>query len=594
MKISSLLPSLLLALAPLAHSAPAQDPAAPEGASGIQSKQLSYAKKHMVAAANPHAVEAGLAILRKGGSAVDAAIATQLVLGLCEPQSSGIGGGAFMLFFDGRGVHAWDGRETAPAAVDEKLFLQADGSPVKRYEAIVGGRSVGVPGVMRMLEAAHKEHGKLPWASLFEPAIQLAQQGFALSPRLHKLLSDEPFLKRDPVAAAYFYDEQGKARPVGYLLKNPEYAASLRLLAAKGAAALHEGPLAQAIVDKVNKHAANPGKLSVQDMRDYRAKKREAVCLDYRKYTVCGMPPPSSGGIAVAQVLGMLEGRDMAALKPGAQGISAEAMHWISQAERLAYADRDHYAGDSDFVPLPGRGVAALLDKQYLKQRAALMGEKSLGQAAPGLPPFKPGANDKLAFGRDQSPELPSTSHFSIVDAQGHAVAMTTTIEDGFGARLMVGGFLLNNQLTDFSFVPADQHGPVANRVQGGKRPRSTMSPTLVFERDSKKLQLAAGSPGGPAIALYVIKTLVGVLDWKMDVQQAIALPNFGSRNGGMDVEEGAFDESVLQDLRQRGHQLRTWSMTSGLHAIERRMRDGESVWAGGADPRREGAARGD
>ncbi len=575
-------------------AASARDPQAPEGSSGFQHKQLAYADKYMVVAANPHAVEAGLQILRKGGNAIDAAIATQLVLGLCEPQSSGIGGGAFMLYFDGKQVDAWDGRETAPMAVDSKLFLQPDGKPLQRYEAIVGGRSVGVPGVMRMLEAAHKASGKLPWADLFAPAIKLAEQGFALSPRLHKLLQEEPFLKKDPLAAAYFYDEKGQPRPLGYLLKNPAYANTLRLLAKQGASALHEGPLAQHIVDKVRGHAANPGQLSLSDMAAYRPQKRTAVCTDYRQYTVCGMPPPSSGGIAVAQVLGMLEGFDMAALKPDAQGLQPQAVHLISQAERLAYADRDHYAGDTDFVPLPGRGIAALLDKQYLRQRAALIGDRSLGNAAPGMPPFEDKPAEKLAFGRDQSPELPSTSHFSIVDADGHAVAITTTIEDGFGSRLMVDGFLLNNQLTDFSFVPEDANGPVANRVQPGKRPRSTMSPTLVFERDSRRLQLAVGSPGGPAIALYVLKTLFGVLDWQLDIQQAVSLPNFGSRNGALDLEQGGFSVAQLDAQKAHGHQVREWPMTSGLHGIQRSTRDGRSVWAGGADPRREGVARGD
>lgn len=577
---------------PLAASAQAIDPLAPEAASGFTHKEAVTAKKFMVAAANPHAVQAGYSILKRGGSAVDAAIATQMVLTLCEPQSSGIGGGAFMLHFDGKGVQAYDGRETAPAAVDGKLFLNPDGTPLKRYAAIVGGRSVGVPGVLRMLELAHKEQGKLSWASLFEPAIKLAEEGFVVSPRLFKLLQDEPFLKQDPVAAAYYYDENGKPRPPGYLLKNPALAATLRTLAKEGAKAMYQGKIAQDMVAKVRNHPSNPGTLSLADIEKYQAKKRDAICTDYRQYTVCGMPPPSSGGIAVAQVLGILEGSKIASLKPQNGVPNIEALHLLSEAQRLAYADRDYYAGDTDFVPLPGRGVAALIDPQYLAKRATLLGDKSMGTAKPGAPPFAP--DTKLSWGKDQSPELPSTSHFSIVDSEGHAVAMTTTIEDSFGSRLMVNGFLLNNQLTDFSYVPQDETGLVANRVQAGKRPRSSMSPTLVFDKNTKKLQLAVGSPGGPAIIMFVAKVLVGVLDWNLTAQQAIALPNFGSRNGPTILETGFFTPEYIAALKAKGHTIVEYPMTSGLHGIMRRDSKGESVWVGGADPRREGIVMGE
>ncbi len=591
----SLLIALLAVLPltlPLASQAQSKDPHAPEGATGFEQKDTVTAKKFMVAAANPHAVNAGYQILKRGGSAVDAAIATQMVLTLCEPQSSGIGGGAFMLHFDGKGVQAYDGRETAPAEVDPKLFLNPDGTPLKRYAAIVGGRSVGVPGVLRMLELAHKEQGKLPWASLFEPAIKLAEEGFVVSPRLFKLLQDDPFLKQDPQAAAYYYDEHGKPRPPGYLLKNPVLAITLRSLAKEGAKAMYQGKIAQNMVAKVRNHASNPGSLSLADIEKYQAKKREAICTDYRQYTVCGMPPPSSGGIAVAQVLGILQHSNIASLKPVNGMPSVEALHLITEAERLAYADRDHYAGDTDFVPLPGRGVAALVDPQYLAKRASLLGDKSIGTAKAGNPPFAPEV--KLSWGKDQSPELPSTSHFSIVDSEGHAVAMTTTIEDGFGARMMVDGFLLNNQLTDFSFVPQDETGPIANRVQAGKRPRSSMSPTLVFDKNSKKLQLAVGSPGGPAIIMFVTKVLVGVLDWNLTTQQAIAMPNFGSRNGPTILESGFFTPETIDALKAKGHTVIEYPMTSGLHGIQRRESKGESVWVGGADPRREGVVMGD
>lgn len=581
-------------LLPISLTAVAQgiDPLAPEAASGFAQKESVSAKKFMVSAANPHAVQAGYSILKRGGSAVDAAIATQMVLTLCEPQSSGIGGGAFMLHFDGKGVQAYDGRETAPAAVDGKLFLSPDGTPMKRSAAIVGGRSVGVPGVLRMLELAHKEQGKLAWASLFEPAIKLAEEGFVVSPRLFKLLQGDPFLKQDPVAAAYYYDEHGKPRPPGYVLKNPALAATLRTLAKEGAKAMYQGKIAQAIVEKVRNHPSNPGSLSLPDLEKYQAKKRDAICTDYRQYTVCGMPPPSSGGIAVAQVLGILEGSNIASLTPQNGVPRLEALHLLTEAQRLAYADRDYYAGDTDFVPLPGRGVAALIDPQYLAKRATLLGEKSMGTAKPGSPPFAP--DSKLSWGKDQSPELPSTSHFSIVDSEGHAVAMTTTIEDGFGSRLMVDGFLLNNQLTDFSFVPQDETGLVANRVQGGKRPRSSMSPTLVFDKNTKKLQLAIGSPGGPAIIMFVAKVLVGVLDWNLTAQQAIALPNFGSRNGPTILETGFFSPEYIAALKAKGHTVIEYPMTSGLHGVMRGENKGESVWVGGADPRREGIIMGE
>lgn len=577
-------------------SVSATEPSAPEGESGFTQKSNVLAKKFMVAAANPYAAQAGYQILKRGGSAVDAAIATQMVLTLCEPQSSGIGGGAFMLHFDGKGVDAYDGRETAPAAVDGKLFLNPDGTAIKRMEAIVGGRSVGVPGVLRMLEMAHREHGKLAWASLFEPAIKLAEEGFTVSPRLHKLLQDERFLKLDAQAANYFYDAEGKPHPVGHLLKNPQLAATLRLLAKDGARAMYEGKLAQNMVAKVTGHSRNPGKLSLADIAGYQAKKRTAICSDYRQYRVCGMPPPSSGGAAVAQILGMLEHTQIAQERPQQGRPTTQALHLISEAERLAYADRDFYAGDSDFVPLPGRGLSALIDPAYLAARAALIQPQSIGTAKPGQPPFVPTEPElKLSWGQDQSPELPSTSHFSVVDAEGHAVAMTTTIEDGFGSRLMVDGYLLNNQLTDFSFLPQDENGPIANRVQAGKRPRSSMSPTLVFDKNSKKFQLAVGSPGGPAIIMFVSKVLVGVLAWDMSMQDAISMPNFGSRNGPVTLlESGAFTPAQVSALQAKGHQVQQYNLTSGLHGIMRATRNGETVYIGGADPRREGVALGD
>lgn len=562
---------------------------APEGSSGYTEKQGWVAQKFMVVAANPLAVHAGYEMLKAGGSALDAAIATQMVLGLVEPQSSGIGGGAFMLYFDGKKVKAYDGRETAPASANEKLFQTSDGKAMPYPDALIGGRSVGVPGVLRMLELAHRQYGKLPWPDLFAPAIRLANDGFAVSPRLAHLLVAEQNLKDDPDAAAYFYDSKGRARPAGYVLKNPALAATLKMIAVAGVDTFYTGKIAQNIVYKVRHHPHNPGGLTVQDMAGYQAKIRTPICSDYKLWTVCGMPPPSSGGIAVAQMLGILETKNMPALAPVAGVWNAEAAHLFSEAGRLAYADRNRYIADPDFVPLPDGGVAALLDKKYLQQRAALIGERSMGQARAGMP-FR----QQLGWGKDVSPELPSTSHISIVDADGHALSMTTTIENGFGSAQMVDGFLLNNELTDFSFESIDDDGPIANRVQAGKRPRSSMAPTLVFEKDSKKMVLAIGSPGGSAIINYVSKVLFATLDWGLNVQQAINLPNVGSRNGPTELEQGRAADSLVRQLEAKGHEVKMLEQTSGLHGIMRWSAHGADFWFGGADPRREGIARGE
>ena len=569
----------------------AQDTAqrAPEIATGYAEKAGWAARKYMVAAANPLAVEAGYQILRKGGSAIDAAIATQLVLTLVEPQSSGIGGGAFLMHYDGKKVQAFDGRETAPTAASERLFQNPDGTPVSRTAGVVGGRSVGAPGVLRMLELAHKQHGKLPWKTLFEPAIRLSEQGFAVSGRLNRLLTWDTHIRKDPFAATYFYDKDGQAWPVGHLLKNPALAKTLRAIARGGADAFYKGRIARDIAAKVKSHPTNPGLLSASDIAAYRPKLREPVCSDYRAFTVCGMPPPSSGGIAVAQMLGMFETRDMAKLAPtdGVPGV--DAVHLFAEVGRLAYADRNRYAADTDFVPLPGRGVPSLIDKTYLAQRASLIKERSMGEAPAGTPP---GMN--VAWGTDNAIETASTSHLVVVDGQGAGLSMTTTVEDAFGSRQMVGGFILNNQLTDFSFASRDANGPIANRVEPGKRPRSAMSPTIVFDKQSGKLVMAVGSPGGPAIINYVAKVLVGTLDWGLNVQQAISLPNFGSRNGPTELEAARFPQATTDALKARGHAVRHSEQNSGLHGIMRLPIHGEPWWFGGADPRREGVAKGD
>lgn len=562
----------------------------PEGASGYADKPGWNTRTFAVAAANPLATDAGYQMLKAGGSAVDAAIAVQMVLSLVEPQSSGIAGGAFLLHYDGHAVDAYDGRETAPALATENLFIKPDGKPMSFMEGVVGGRSVGVPGVLRMLEMAHQQHGKLAWNQLFQPAIALAERGFKVSARLHALLDSEQFLRKDPVAAAYFYDAAGQPWPVGHLLKNPELAQVLRGLATHGANGLHEGAVAQAIVDKVNHHPGNPGTLSLTDLAGYQAKKRQALCSDYvasgHQYRLCGFPPPSSGAIAIGQILGILNQTPASTLRPVDGLPSADWLHLYTEASRLAFADRDLYLGDPDFVAAPAGNWASLLEPAYLAGRARLIGVQSMGVAKPGTPG---GATTGYAPMANQ-PEY-GTSHISVVDAQGNALAMTTTIEGAFGSRQMVKGFLLNNELTDFSFAPTDAAGkPIANRVQAGKRPRSSMAPTLVFDKDSGQLVMSGGSPGGALIIHYTAKLLYGTLNWGMDVQQAISLPNFGATQGPTLLEENRFPADTVDSLRRKGHTVQTLNMTSGLQAI---MRTPAGYW-GGADPRREGVVMGD
>lgn len=565
---------------------------APEAASGYTEKAGWTSRNYMVAAANPLAVEAGYEMLKQGGTAIDAGIATQLVLTLVEPQSSGIGGGAFLMYYDGKKVQAYDGRETAPSKADEHLFQHPDGSPMSRVEGIVGGRSTGAPGVLRMLALAHREHGKLPWKTLFEPAIRLSEQGFAVSPRLHTLLAEDPYIRKDPSARAYFYAPEGNPWPVGHILKNPALAKTLHEIADGGADVFYTGHIARDIEAKVKSHPTNPGLLTAADIAAYQAKERPPVCNDYRAWTVCGMPPPSSGGIAIAQMLGMFENFDMKSLAPANGVPGTDAVHLFSEVGRLAYADRDKYAADTDFVPLPGRGIPALLDKNYLAQRAKLVNmQHSMGKAEAGHPP---GVETAWNWGMDNAIEAHSTSHIVAVDKYGAGFSMTTSVEDAFGSRQMVDGFILNNQLTDFSFASRDASGPIANRVEPGKRPRSAMSPTIVFDKKTGQFVEAVGSPGGPLIINYVAKVLVGTLDWSMDMQQAIALPNFGSRNGPTELEAGRFPAWEIQALKARGHRISIGEQTSGLQGIERVDLHGLPLWFGGADPRREGIAKGD
>jgi gamma-glutamyltranspeptidase/glutathione hydrolase len=570
------LASLLAAASLLAQAQVTQSQ--PEPPTGLTRKSLVTAGREMVAAGHPLAVDAGLRMLEKGGTAVDAMIATQLVLTLVEPQSSGLGGGAFLLYHDARrrSAVAYDAREVAPMGVTPALFLKADGKPVSFRDAVIGGRSVGVPGVPRLLELAHARHGKLDWKTLFEPAIALAEKGFPISPRLHSLLSVRENLADQPALKAYFFTADGAIKPAGTILKNPELARTLRLMAARGADAFYSGDVAADIVSAVRGHA-NAGTLSLEDLAGYRVRDVDLLCGGYRSWRLCGMPPSSSGGIAVLQIMGLLSRFDMAAVRP----LSAESVHLFSEAGRLAFADRSRHVGDDRFVEVP---TAGLVDAAYVAERSKLIrADRSMGIARAGTPPGL-----KVAYADDATDEVPGTSNIAVVDRHGNMVSMTTSIEAIFGSRIMVRGFLLNSHLTDFNFQPTEGGRAVANAVAPGKRPRSSMAPFLVYDAKGTP-EMAIGSPGGSYIINYVAKALVGVLDWKMDVQAAIALPNMGNQNGPTEIEKGTELEAVAPALRTMGHDVRAVDMPSGLTAIRRT----KSGWEGGADPRREGVARG-
>lgn len=545
-----------------------------------ETRQAALAERQMVAAANPIATAIGRDILRRGGSAVDAAIAVQLALTLVEPQSSGIGGGAFLLHYDSGAdkVTSYDGRETAPAAARDDLFLTRDGKPKPRDQMRFGGLAVGVPGVLGMMEIAHRDHGLLPWAALFEPTIALAERGFEISERLHRSIANDRTLKNFPAARAYFHDASGVPLAVGTRLRNPALAAVLRQIAADGVDAFYAGQVARDIAAAV-RGASNPGLMTESDLAGYQAKERPAVCGPYRLYKLCGMGPPSSGGIAVLQTLSLIQRFDMGLVAP----LSADAIHLIAEAERLAYADRAVHLADSDFVTVP---VEGLINRNYLATRSALISrDRSMGQAKAGeLPSRRTSLPTPLA-----EMEHPSTSHVGIIDDEGNAVAMTTSVGYAFGSRIFVHGFFLNNQLTDFSVLPMSGGRPVANRVEGGKRPRSSMSPTLVFDADGKLL-LTIGSPGGVDIIGFVAQALIAVLDWKLDVQQAINLPHFLNRNGATALEKDTHIVELRRALEAKGHEIQIETMTSGLHGLQ--IKDGRIV--GGADPRREGVALGD
>ncbi len=541
----------------------------------------TVAKRHMIAAANPHAAEAGLAMMRAGGSAVDAAIATQMVLGLVEPESSGIGGGAFMLVYDPRTKRttSFDGREMAPASATPTMFLDANGQPRTKPDAIPGGLSVGIPGVVKMLALAHKKYGKLPWAKLLEPAIKLADDGFPVGPKLARTIRNFTRGANMPDLKAHFYHADGTPLAEGEIYKNAEYAATLRKIAAEGPDGFYKGEIAQAIVDKVQHAPRQTGGMTLADLANYQAKERAPVCGPYRQYRICSMGPPSSGGIAVLQILGMLQRYTPEQLTPN----TVSGAHRCAQASRLAYADRAMYLGDPAFVDVPIRG---LTDQGYVQSRAALIDPaKDMGTATAGNPPQK-----HAALAPQVSPVLHGTSHMTIVDDSGEVIAMTTSVESVFGAEIMTRGFMLNNTLTDFSFQPVRDGKPVANAPAPGKLPLSAMSPTIVFDKKGNFL-VSVGSPGGPAIIDYVAQILIGILDAKMSPKEAISMPHEINMNGNTLLERSPTSDQLAAQLTAMGHTVQVPQVEgSGLHGIQK-VKGG---YIGAADPRRDGIALGD
>jgi len=553
----------------------------PEQGTGWTNKKSVRAEKFMVTTAHPLATQAGYTVLNAGGNAIDAAVAVQFVLNLVEPQSSGIGGGAFALYWDAtnKSLSSWDGRETAPGAAKADYFLDENGEPRDWWETVTGGRSVGVPGTLKMLEQLHQRFGVWPWKELIRPAIDLAEDGFEVTPRLSQSITAaaDKGLTNFDTTREYFFNTDGTPLATGSVLKNPAFAATLQLIARHGSTPFYRGAIAEDIVATVRSTKDNPGILTTADFAEYHVKQRKPVCVDYRGYSVCGMGPPSSGGLTVGQILGILNSFD-----PGVQP-NANTVHLYSEAAKLAYADRALYMADSDFVSMP---LAGLTDPGYLKQRALLIdNNSSTSEATAGEPPWQ----QAQIYAPDMQEERPGTSHFSIVDHDGNALSMTTTIETGFGSRLMVRGFLLNNELTDFSWEPEKDGNLVANRVEGGKRPRSSMAPTIIFNADGEPYMLI-GSPGGSRIINYVAKTLIAVLDWNMDIQDAINLGHFVNRNGATDLEQNTEATNWIVELKALGHETKVRDLNSGLHGIVI-TKDG---LVGGADPRREGLVLGD
>ena len=571
-------------------------PAQPELSTGYTEKPGWQTSEFAVAAANPLATDAGYQIIKAGGSAIDAAVAVQMVLTLVEPQSSGIGGGAFVLTYDNNRRFAYNGRERAPEGAHEEMFYNENGELLSFGESVRSGMAVGVPGTVAVLAEAHAKHGRLPWADLFKPAIMLAEEGFNISPRLHGLLDADESLRNDPIAQDLYYDENGDALAAGTTLRNPALADILRTIASEGVAGFYNQTVAQDIVDRVQSHE-RPGSMAVSDVLQYPDQSFEVqiMCNNWKSYTVCGMPPPSSGHIAVMQILGILEQyeQDQPFTAFGDSLPTEEWLHAYFESSKLAFADRALYIGDPEFTEPPANDWNSLLDSEYLGKRSDLITDVSMGEAAAGDP------GDGTAFW-GVHPEQPEkgTSHISIVDPYGQAVSMTTTIEQGFGSRIMSdggtglpGGFHLNNELTDFSRTPTDEQGRlIANRVQPNKQPRSSMSPSLIFDADTGDFVASVGSPGGSAIIHYTAKAITGMLDWNLNAQEAINLPNFAAYNGPRVAMEDRFPQELIDLLESMGHEITLQELTSGLQAIQKT----ENGYYGGADPRREGVVMGD
>jgi gamma-glutamyltranspeptidase/glutathione hydrolase len=530
----------------------------------------------VTSSADPRVTDAGMEMLRQGGSAADAAMAMMLTLTVVEPQSSGIGGGGFLLYQDNaKGILSTiNGRETAPAAATSDRFVGPDGKPLGFLEAFQGGRSVGVPGNVQLMAQAHQKWGKLPWATIFKPAIRLSQKGFIVNKTLESRLATIQGLWPNFDEARTTYWRDGKPLKAGMTFKNPKLAATLALLAKKGPDAFYTGPIASQIVHAVTTSKLSPGDMTMTDLAQYRAKEQQAVCAPYRVYVVCGMAPPSSGATTVLQILGTLQRFDLKAMGKD----SPQSWYLIGQAMQLAYADREKYLGDDAFVNVP---VAGLLNPEYIKERSALIDpEKARADYPAGNPP---GAAPRTAA---ISSEVAGTTHFTAVDKNGNIANMTSTIEGPFGSQLMAGGFFLNNELTDFTFAPEKDGAPVANRVVGGKRPLSSMAPTVVFDRDGLAV-LALGSAGGKRIIMHVTKTLIGVIDFGLPLQQAIDLPNIYFGGGGLEVEQNSMLSAMADGLGKFGQKVRPVDLGSKVNGAQR---IGNS-WTGAADPRSEGTS---
>ncbi|MCG2588753.1 gamma-glutamyltransferase [Rhodohalobacter sulfatireducens] len=572
-----------------------QIPEPPEISTGYQPKPGWATSEFAVASANPLSTDAGYQIIQAGGNAVDATIAVQLVLTLVEPQSSGIGGGAFFMMWDGKEIHAYNGRETAPSGATERLFLDENGETLQHADAVRSGKSVGVPGTLALLNVIHDEFGRLPWTEVLEPAITLAEEGFEITPRLHELLENDESLRNDELARDFYYDEEGNALPVGHLLKNPALAQILRKVSGEGISAFYEGDAARDISARIQAHE-QPGSMTTEDLEEYPSLdlETEEICNDWKAYEICGFPPPASGHLAIMQILGIMENLKEPEVAFLDSIPSTGWLHQYLEAAKLAFADRNQYVADERFVQPPGGSWQTMLDSTYLAERAQLIQTNaSMERAEPGTP-----GEMQAMYGVQKTQPEYGTSHISIVDREGNAVSMTTTIESGFGSRIMSdggtglpGGFMLNNELTDFSFSPIDEEGnPIANRVEPGKRPRSSMAPTLVFDGETGEFLASVGSPGGTSIIHYTAKAIVGMYEWDLNAQKAIDLPNFGNYNGPSVLEENRFPDNLINELEAMGHEIIIRPMTSGIHAIQKT----DKGYFGGADPRREGTVMGE